>query len=318
MKLFLGWVGRVFETYRILDDAVSAAYFLRGALLVFALALPSAAQAQVTLAWKLDAGERFALEETVQSRQTIKLMNTETRQDLDQTRHSRVSVLKRNPDGTLILEQKIDKVKVQHGGDGPDANTKVLKQLEGASFWFHLDVKHKIGRVEGYDALIKQLAKDNRADAKLIRSVFTEDSFRRSVDTWLGFLPAEPVDKGATWKHKSSLPLGPLGAVAIDTTYKLTDFDKKTQIAAMSFSGIGIYQAPAEDADLPLKVSGGSLRLAKYGGTITFNADKGRLVRLEAQMSLRGKLTAGIRDASMELELSQEQTLVVKCGPAAP
>ncbi|MBM4068844.1 MAG: hypothetical protein FJ271_07845 [Planctomycetes bacterium] len=309
---------KIWETRRASERRLSPTLARRALVVLVAIAFPAAAHAQVTLAWKLDAGERFALEETVQSRQTIQLGTMETRQDLDQTRQSRVSVLKKNPDGTLILEQKIDKVKVQHGSDGPDANTKVLKQLEGASFWYHVDGKHKIVRVEGYDALVKQLAKDNRADARLIRAVFTEESCKRSVDTWLGFLPAGPVDKGKTWKSKSSLPLGPLGVMAIDATYKLADFNMKTQIATISFSGVGEYKAPAEDADLPLKVTAGSLRLPKYEGTITFNADKGRLIGLETKMSLQGKLTAAIRETDMQLEITQEQILIVKCGPAAP
>lgn len=283
-----------------------------------ALVVPAMAGGPAALAWKLDAGARFALEETVQSRQTIKLMNMETRQDVDQVRQSRISVLKKNPDGTLILEQKIDKVKVQHGSDGPDANTRVLKQLEDASFWFHLDASRKISRIEGYDALLKQLSKGSRADARLIRSVFTEDSLKRSVDTWLGFLPAAAVDKGKTWQHRSSLPLGLLGAMAVDVTYKLENFDKKTQLATIAFSGSGSYQPPAQDAALPITVSAGTLRLAKYAGTITFDAERGRLVRLETQMALAGRLTAVIRDSETELELTQEQKLVVKCGPSAP
>lgn len=281
--------------------------------LLLVIAIPTVAEAQVTLAWKLEAGDRFALEETVQARQTIKVMNAETRQDLDQTRHSRITVLKKNADGTLVLEQKIEKIKLRHSGDGPDANTKVLKQLEGASFWFHLDAKGRIGRIEGYDTLVKQLAKDNRADAKLIRAVLTEESFKGGLETWLGFLPAEPVGKGKTWKHKSSLPLGPLGAMALDNSYTLTDFDKKTQVAKISLAGIGTYQPPSNDSDLPLKIGAGSLRLAKYAGAITFNADKGRLIDLNIQLSLQGKLTAAIRDVNMEMELTQEQTLTLKC-----
>ncbi len=284
---------------------------MRHGLSVFLiLLLPGLVSAQVTLAWKLVPGDRFVLDETVQARQTIKVMNTETRQDLDQVRRSRISVLKKSPDGSLVLEQKIESVKVQHGGDGPDANTKVLKQLEGASFWYHLDPKGNIKRVEGYDALVKQLAKDNRADAKLIRAVLTEESFKRGVETWLGFAPREAVDKGKTWQSKSSLPLGPLGAMALDKTCTLADFDLETQLAKITLTGRGSYQPPPEDNDRPFKTGPGQVRLLKYDGTISFNAAKGRLVQLEIRLSLEGRFAA--------LEISQAQTLTIKCGPANP
>lgn len=282
------------------------------------LLAPGFAAAQITLAWKLEPGDRFALEEKAQVRQTIKFMNSETRQDLDQFRRSRITVLKKNPDGSLVVEQKFESVKVEHGGEGPDFNTRALKQLEGASFWFHLDAKGQISRLEGYDALVKQLVKENFADAKLIRAVLTADSFKRGVESWLSFVPAGPVDKGKTWQNKSSLPLGPLGVMALEKTYTLVDFDKGTQTAKITMSGKGVYQPPAEDADGPFKISGGLLRLPKFSGTISFNVDKGRLIQSETKFSLEGKLTATIRNANVDLELSQEQTLTVKCSPVTP
>lgn len=286
--------------------------------LCLVVSTPGLAAAQVNLAWKLDAGDRFALEEKAQVRQTIKFMNNETRQDVNQLRRSRITVLKKNPDGSLVVEQKFENVKVEHSGEGPDYNTKALKQLEGASFWFHLDAKGQIGRVEGYDALVKQLVKENFADARLIRSVLTEDSFKRGIESWLSFLPGGPADKGKTWQNKSSLPLGPLGIMTLEKTYTLADFDKNTQRAKITMTGRGMYQAPKEEEGGPLKITGGILRLPKYSGTMTFNVDKGRLIDSETKFSLEGKLTATIRNASIDLELSQEQTVGVKLTPVTP
>jgi hypothetical protein len=284
----------------------------------FVLVVPGLAAAQVTLVWKLEAGDRFALVEKAQVRQTIKLMNSETRQDVNQARRSRISVLKKNADGSLVVEQKFENVKVEPSGEGPDFNTKALKQLEGSSFWFHVDAQGQIGRVEGYDTLVKQLVKENFADAKLIRSVLTEESFKRGVESWLGFVPKTAVEKGKSWQNKSSLPLGPLGAMAVEKTYTLKDFDKNTQTAKITFTGRGTYQAPADDTASPLKVTGGLLRLPKFSGSISFNVDKGRLIESETRFALEGKLAATLNNASVDLELTQEQTVTVKCEAVTP
>jgi hypothetical protein len=71
-------------------------------LLILAIPLPAAAQ--VKLAWNFKQGDRFYVEEITNVRQTIKIGNTENRQDLDQTRISRFTVLKANPDGSAVLE----------------------------------------------------------------------------------------------------------------------------------------------------------------------------------------------------------------------
>src|SRR5262249_60998621 len=90
--------------------------------------IPLPAAGQVKLAWKFKQGERFFVEDVVNVRQTIKIANSENRQDLNQTRISRFTVLKVNPDGSTVLEQKIEAVKVKVSGEGPDADTKILQQ----------------------------------------------------------------------------------------------------------------------------------------------------------------------------------------------
>ena len=88
------------------------------ALLVLIL-LPATARAQVRLEWKLKPGDVFFVEEVTQVRQTLILMGSETRQDLDQTRVLRFTVLKKNEDGGLVLAKKIETIRIPAGSNLP-------------------------------------------------------------------------------------------------------------------------------------------------------------------------------------------------------
>ncbi len=83
---------------------------------VFLLAAPAGAHAQVKLAWQFKEGDRFFVQESTQVRQTIKARDTENRQDLNQTKVSRFTILKKNPDGGLVLEQTIASVLIKFLG----------------------------------------------------------------------------------------------------------------------------------------------------------------------------------------------------------
>src|SRR5262249_1129098 len=85
---------------------------LRFLPLLALLLFPVTARAQTKMEWKLKPGDVFFVEEVTQVRQTLILMGSETRQDLDQTRVLRFTVLKKNQDGGLVLAKKIEAIKI--------------------------------------------------------------------------------------------------------------------------------------------------------------------------------------------------------------
>jgi hypothetical protein len=281
---------------------------LAWSMLLF-LAIPLPAAAQVKLAWTFKQGERFFVEEVVKVRQTIKISGTENRQDLDQTRVSRFMVLKANADGSAVLEQKIEAVKVKVSGEGPDADTKVLGQFVGATFLIGIDSKRNITRFDGYEQLIKKIVKDNPVNAKLVRALMTEESLKAGIQDMLAVAPNQEVKPDKTWTGKTTLPLGPLGTLALVNTYKLVSVAEASKDAKITMTAKASYTPPAANQDLSLKVAGGDIRLEKAAGTFFFDAVRGRLLRSESSHTLEGTLKVTIRDAPVEVELHQEQSL---------
>jgi hypothetical protein len=269
-------------------------------------ALPTAASAQVKLEWRFKTGDRFVVEEITNVRQTIKIIETETRQDLEETKTSRFVVLKAGKEGSAVLEHTIQSVKIKHFGEGPDADTKVLKQLEGARFQVTLDTHGQVVKLTGYDELLKKIAKHDPLNAKLVRALMTEESFKVSLASVFGFAPAKAVGKGDSWEHKSFLPLGPLGGFNLEDRYTLEDVEEAAKTARLSVISRGSYAGPQKTSDRALKVSGGEIRLLRSVGTLRFDAAHGRLIGAETNSRLEGTLQVTVRDAPVTMHLEQQ------------
>jgi len=272
---------------------------------IFVLLAPGSAAAQVNLAWRFKVGEQFFVKEVVSVRQTIKIMDAETRQEVEETKISRFAVLKTQKDST-VLEQTIQSLKIKHSGEGPDVDTKVLKQLEGARFQVTLDARGQVVKLSGYDDLLKKFAKDDPLNARLVRALMTEESFKVALVSLFGFVPGKAVAKGDSWDHKSPLPLGPLGVLTLDDRYTLEGVDEASMIASVSVTGKGSYAPPQKAPDPALKITCGEIRLLSAAGTLYFDAAHGRLQRSEIKSRLEGTLQVSVRGSPVTMQLEQE------------
>jgi hypothetical protein len=266
---------------------------------------PAPAAAQVKIAWKLKEGDRFFVTRVDRVCQTARFYGNESRQDLEQTKVTRFTLLKRNNDGSELFEQKIETVKVKPASAGPTVS--VLKQLEGASFQLTFDARRRVTRVAGYQRFVDQAAKDNPANAKLVRTLLTEDSFKTTAEELLGFVPDKEVANGDSWQKKLTFPLGPVGTLALSNTYTLDTGDEASGLAKISLSGKASYKPPVAEIDPSVKIGGGNIRLVKSAGELQFDIRRGRVLRLEYRQTLQGTFHIIMRDANVDMEFSQDQ-----------
>jgi Family of unknown function (DUF6263) len=276
------------------------------------LCVPSPAAAQIKLTWQFKRGDRFFVEEVTDVRQTIKIADSESRQDIRQTKVSRCTVLDRAKDGGTVLQQVIESVKIKYLGEGPDADTSILKRLEGSVFKVTLDRAGKVIKLTGHDALLRQIAKENPANAKLVRALVTEECFKNGIEEWSAILPEKAVAKGQSWQRTTALPLGPLGGFTLDNRYTLEEIDEAANIARIALTATGQYAPPRHAVDPALNIRGGELRLTRSSGTLRFDIAHGRLLYSEGKQSLQGTLRLDARDARLPMELHQEQVRTIR------
>jgi hypothetical protein len=281
-----------------------------GAVLLAAamLAVPAYGQ-DVKLEWKLKEGDKFFLENTSVLNQTLKTGGMDVKQDLDQTMVSSFTVKKKNADGSLVLEQKIETVRLKGAGAGVDP--KSAQTLEGAVFTFTVTPRWEITRFDGYDNLVKKLGGENKAMEAEIRKYLTEDVLKATSQETFGFLPDKAVAKGGKWERKFVYPLGPFGTLTSTNKYTYEgkekvdgkEVDKITSEMSMT------YAVPKQEAGAPLQVTKGDLKVEGAKGTIFFDSAAGRLVRSEAKIPVKGTMTFSASGRDTEIEITQQESI---------
>ena len=136
-------------------------------------------------------------------------------------------------------------------------------------------------------------------------------------------IPGKEEAKGATWKRESTLDMGPIGKY--ENTYHYTfdgpDKDKKQKITVKTDLK---YTAPGDNTaggGLPFKIKSADLTCKDAGGTILFDAEKGRVEQSKMDVTLTGKLSIEIGGQATAVDLDQKQSTTVtpsENNPIAP
>src|SRR5260370_2573817 len=183
----------------------------RAAVLVIgALAVP--AQAQVQLQWKLKEGDKFYLESTGTTKQTMKIMGTPIQQEFDTTTVDSYKVVKKTTD-EIVLEKRVESMKVKDTGQGAEQADQLAQKVKGAVFTVTLDPRtNTVTKVEGVAEFVKKVFADNPIMQQTLSATLNDNSLRdEQQNILLGFLSDKPVHKGDKWARKSKIPLGPIG-----------------------------------------------------------------------------------------------------------
>jgi hypothetical protein len=272
--------------------------------------------AQRPLAWKVQQGDRFFIEEVTSVRQTIKIMGTETRQDFAQTKLLRYIVLGRNADGNLLLDKRIEAVKVSTEVGDAAPESKIAQLFEGAEFLVTLNPKGRIVKADGLNELLDRLGRKMPEASKLLRALVSEETLT-TTDVNLFHFPPENAKDGA-WQDSTVVPLGPLGRLEAVHDYRLVREEKKDSIAKIAVTSKLTYALPPENAGHPIKVLRGFLKPEEARGTILFDVARGRIVHSETRRVLDGTLHVRVPGGSVDMDLHQEQTVTLRLLDRSP
>jgi hypothetical protein len=184
--------------------------WLAAVLATGALAVP--APAQVQLQWKLKDGDKFYLETTGTTKQTMKFMGNPIEQAFETTTVDSYKVVKKAAD-QIILEKKSESMKVNATGQGAEQAKQSAQKVTGAIFTLTLDPRtNTVTKVEGATEFIKRVFSDDPIMQQAMTATLNDDSLREDQQNVLvGFLFDKPVNKGDRWTRTSKMLLGPIG-----------------------------------------------------------------------------------------------------------
>jgi hypothetical protein len=277
------------------------------------------AKAQVAVEWKFKEGDTFYLQTVTKSSQKMKALNKDMNLDMEQTLVLGFKVEKKEPDGSVVLKETVEGLLIKSSTGSAEADEK----LQGATFTITLNPKMEVTKFEGYEAFIKRLTSGNDEDEKKIRAIISEETMKQSAKlAFSTYLPDRPTVKpGDTWNPKKvDLPLGPLGTIETNSSYKYDgkgklndkEFDKISFISAVK------YRLPKEEGNQPFQVTKGDLKSKDTKGVIYFDSAEGHLVEMEATMPLEGALTLSSLGQPVEATLDQKQDIKVTYSKTNP
>ncbi|HZY84541.1 MAG TPA: DUF6263 family protein, partial [Gemmataceae bacterium] len=286
------------------------------------------------LRWKFEKGRPFFQEVTTETIQTMKVMNNDVKQTQKQTFYFCWTPVEKKGDAWL-LKQRIEGVemdldiggsKIQYDStkESTAANPlgEFFKALVGAEFRVTLARGHTVQKVEGQEKFVRDLLKADPAKGPLLNQFLSEEALRQMAETSFAPMLGRPVRPGDTWARTSTLDMGPVGNYQTKYTYTYQGRDRKDKKldrikvdTRITYKGPG---AVAGAGGLPFTIKNADLKTTTATGTLLFDRNKGRVVRLELNLKLQGKLTVSIGGQETQVELSQTQKTTVKTTDANP
>jgi len=290
-------------------------------VLVVCAATATSASAQQELKWKFKKGDKFYQETAAAMKQTITISGQVQNQDLEQVTISSFSVEQAPPDGNLILEQKVESVRIS--GSAPlGAAQKAMDALQGTTFKITLGDKYQVTVFDGYEDFLKKVGGDDPLVGKMVRTTMSQDTLKKAIEESFTFLGSDPRKPGSEWKRDSTLSLGPLGTIISSHTYTYEGNENRNNrpMAKIGVTANLTYQAPKGEAasGLNFQITKGELKTQSAKGTIWFDNSAGRLAESEMRMHLKGTLTVSANGQDFPMDLNQEQVVRVRLTDQPP
>jgi hypothetical protein len=282
-------------------------YWFGSAVVLAFVAVPALAADAVKLEMKFKEGDKFYIETVSNTKQDLEFMGAKIKSEIDSTQVSSFKVLKSDKD-EVVIEQKIESIKTKTSGGLPGTDSdKLTDAMKGATFKVTLNNKGEVTKIEGYDEFVKKLSADNEVAGKMIKAFMNEETIKSTAAENFAFLPPKPVSKGDTWKRSQVVPLVALGSLKGETTYTYKGPGKDGE--EIAYDQTMEYAPPKEgDDSLPFKITKGEMKAEKASGTMVFDASKGRLVKTDLTMKMKGSMTFDVAGNTTTLTMDMTQT----------
>jgi hypothetical protein len=241
-------------------------------LLVMALVVPLRAQA--ALEWKLKDGEKFYVDTTTETKQTVKVGDKTVSTTSTYRTVSEFAVTKVEA-GAVTLQRTFKDVTLKSDGPASDTAARFAGRLKNTSYRFTITPKGKVTKVDAGEFL------------RTFGGIFTEDGLKSELGLLFGFLPDDDEAKKQTWERDESLSIG-WGTLKGKATYA----DKGKEISVTRSWAF----TPSKSGFDGTTITKDTIKVEQATGRITFDADAGRLVSLDTTVHVKGTLTTSDAD----------------------
>lgn len=193
-----------------------------------------------------------------------------------------------------------------------------FKNLVGSNFTVVFGKGMAVEKVEGSEALLKNLGAANQQMEQLLKKILTAEALKEMSDPLAGLTPGgDKPEKGAgdKWTKTTPLKLGPIGDYERALTFEYKGKDKeKAELDRVEVKSTLTYKPPSGDADgLLFRIKSGDLTTQNpKAGYYLYDPKTGWLVESELAVTMSGTLVVAIGTTETSVQLFQTQTTRVK------
>jgi hypothetical protein len=259
--------------------------------------------------WK--EGDRFYQEVAIGriSRYRIPGLDLELGQQVRYILVSSFAVRKKDADGTLHVDQKVESVQLAEADRTLQAQLEaLLRKTKGATFHFTLNPRRTVVRFEGGQEALRVFTGGNPLGGTtfLLWSFLDQDGWKELAEVSF-FRPRDIKRKDDRWTRPLTHSWGPLGHWEGLVGYIRNGHDggRDRYDYALDLA----YRPPAvgAGAGLPFKVGRADFRIKTAAGAIAFDADRGRVSHAEERFHVRGVLAVSALGVETAVEMDEMQ-----------
>jgi hypothetical protein len=283
---------------------------LRGLVcLVPLIPFASRADAQAPLRWKFTEGQKLYQEVHGHVKQTLSKPDAQLKSDTETTTLVCFTVDTKNADGSVVLKQKIESVKVNQTTGNQLGN--IYKQMEGAELILTFNARMELTALEGYPALVKKISGNDPMVTAMIRLMISEDSLKQSAENGFLQVPDRVLNKGDRWDRKRSQTMGPLGSLNLTESYTHAGMQGDRVQLTLTAQAAHV-PAKANEFGLPFQITKVDLKASNLKGTAEFDPSLGRLHQAETSIQVKGSITLVNQGQTTVYDVDHEETTRVR------
>jgi hypothetical protein len=290
---------------------------LLGTLVVSLLASPVSAQS--ALAWKFAQGDVIFVQRDIHNEQVLTVKDKDLKAETQATWVFRFEVQTAAADpakDAAVIQARIHSVKFQHLVGPTSIESKWLTRMKGATFTLDVTRRGRVVKLTGYDDFAALVGDKKEDVVAVIRQIWPETLLKQEFEDMLAVAPDQAVAVGERWTETGTMVLPPIGGFTTQLQKGFAEIDRAGHVH-MAGAISGKYSPPTAPAEF-FRVAGGDLKMTKGTWECSFDRERGRMLRVEKRIELRGRLTVEMAGASLEADLELKNETTSKLLPREP
>jgi hypothetical protein len=250
-----------------------------------------------------------------------RILELDMGQDVQYVLVSRFRIKKKNEDGSMEVEQKIEGVRLSNADAVLQGRlNEMLQKTKGSSFTMTLNADREVTKFEGGKQALKVFDVGNPLGGPsfLLWSFMDRDGWKEMAQLTF-FQPPTDIRSGQRWERAMKHSWGPLGTW--DGKMRFLATGKQAETERYDYLLDLRYKPPTKSVGLPFEIGQSRFQIQTAQGAIAYDAGRRRVAAAEERFHVRGVLSlslAGIDSVVQMDEMQLFQLRIVDKNPLEP